>query len=193
MRILLSLTLAFFCALTAPSFAQSGSSYMPAPAVSVPAGPSNPDYQLGTGDKVRVNVFGEEDLGGEFVVDGSGFVRLPLVGQVRAQGLSLREFENVLADKLREGYLKDPKVSAEVVNYRPFYIIGEVNKPGEYPYVNYMSILNAVALAGGFTYRANESNVYVRRNGQSKEEYVPADATTKINPGDIIRVPERFF
>ena len=89
--------------------------------------------------------------------------------------------------------MKDAKVSVAVVSYRPFYIIGEVNKPGEYPYVNDMSILNAIALAGGYTYRANDTEVYIQRNGQSKEESFPADQTTKVLPGDIVRVPERFF
>ena len=90
---------------------------------------------------------------------------------------------------MRDGeYLKDPRVSVEVTNYRPFYIIGEVNKPGEYPYVNDMSVLNAVALAGGYTFRADNSSVYIRRNGELKETHYPADLTTKVVPGDIIRV-----
>jgi polysaccharide export outer membrane protein len=150
-------------------------------------------YRLGTGDKLRLIVFGEDDLGGEYVVDGGGQVRLPLIGQVRAAGLTVREFETEVKGKLDEGYLKDARVSAEVTNYRPFYIIGEVNKAGEYPYVNGMSVLNAVALAGGYTYRASSSYVYVRRNGSAKELSMRADQTTKIQPGDIIRVPERFF
>ena len=150
-------------------------------------------YRLGTGDRIRLTVFGEQDLSGEYDVDGSGNLRLNLVGQVKAAGLTLPEFEANVRKALEDGYLKDPKVTAEVINYRPFYIIGEVNKPGEYPYSNDMSILNAVAKAGGYTYRANESNVYIRRNGDTKEVGVPADQTTKIYPGDVIRIPERFF
>lgn len=151
-------------------------------------------YRLGTGDKLRVTVFGEEELGGQYEVDGTGFVRMNLIGQVKAAGLTPQEFESDLKAKYESGeYLKDAKVSVEVTNYRPFYIIGEVQKPGEYPYVNDMSILNAVAKAGGYTYRANENSVYIRRNGDSKEVSVPADQTTKINPGDVIRIPERFF
>ena len=91
------------------------------------------------------------------------------------------------------GYLKDPKVSVEVENYRPFYIMGEVNKPGEYPYENGLNVLGAIALAGGYTYRANDSEVYLRRSGSTREEVMPADASTKINPGDIVRVAERLF
>jgi polysaccharide export outer membrane protein len=94
---------------------------------------------------------------------------------------------------LQEGYLKDPRVSVEVMNFRPFYILGEVNMPGEYPFVSEMSVLNAVAKAGGYTYRANTSNVYIRRNGATKEEAAPADHTTKLAPGDIVRIRERFF
>jgi protein involved in polysaccharide export with SLBB domain len=154
---------------------------------------SNNDYRLGSGDKLRVIVFGEDDLGGQYDVDGSGQVRLPLIGQVQAAGLTVHQFEAAVKTKLDEGYLKNARVSVEVTSYRPFYIIGEVNKPGEYPYVNGMSVLNAVALAGGYTYRADDSEVYIRRNGASEEQSAPADQTTKVNPGDIIRVPERFF
>ena len=163
-------------------------------AIAPPAPMAAPaDYQLGTGDKVRVTVYGEDDLSGEFDVDGGGFVRLPLIGQVKAAGHSVHDFEGVVAEKLKGGYLKNPRVSVEITNYRPFYIIGEVNKPGEYPYVNNMSVLNAVALAGGYTYRASESDVYVRRNGGKDELKEPADGTAKILPGDIVRVPERLF
>lgn len=160
-----------------------------------PAAPAakQESYRLGTGDKLRVIVYGEDDLGGEYEIDGSGMVRLPLVGSVQAAGLSQRQFEQEVKAKLDEGYLKDARVNVEVTNYRPFYILGEVNKPGEYPFVNGMNVLTAVATAGGYTYRANESEVYIRRSGSSDEQSVDADPTTKVNPGDIIRVPERFF
>jgi polysaccharide export outer membrane protein len=157
-----------------------------------PSGDVAVGYRLGTGDKIRVTVYGEPDLSGEFQVDGLGFVRLPLVGQVGAGGRTLREFETVVAEKFSEGYLRSPRVSAEVVNYRPFFILGEVNKPGEYAYVNGMNVVTAVALAGGYTYRADESDVYIRRNGRAEEEY-PADERTQVLPGDIVRVTERFF
>ncbi len=168
----------------------------PAPsatAAAVPPPNTDEGYQLGAGDKVRVVVFGEDNLGGDYDVDGSGFMRLPLIGQVKAGGLTVRDFEGEIKTKLDDGFMKDAKVSVAVVSYRPFYIIGEVNKPGEYPYVNDMSVLNAVALAGGYTYRANDTEVYIQRNGQSKEKSFPADQTTKVQPGDIVRVPERFF
>jgi polysaccharide export outer membrane protein len=159
------------------------------PGAAMPSG----DYKLGTGDKLRIIVFGEDNLGGQYEVDSSGYISLPLIGQVRAVGLGMRELEVAIKAALEQGYLKDARVSAEVINYRPFYIIGEVQKPGEYAYVNDMSVLNAVALAGGYTNRANERTIYVRRNGSQDEESAPADSSTKIMPGDIIRIRERFF
>jgi protein involved in polysaccharide export with SLBB domain len=153
----------------------------------------DPSYALGSGDKLRVIVFGEDDLGGEFVIDDSGFVRLPLIGQITAAGRTVRQLEEDVATRLGTQYLKDPRVSIEILTFRPFYIIGEVNKPGEYPFVVNMSVLNAVAMAGGYTYRANESSVYIRRKGAPDEEKFPADDTTKLRPGDIINVVERWF
>lgn len=151
------------------------------------------NYKLGTGDKLKVTVYGEDDLSGEVYVDGSGQVQLPLVGQVNAAGLTVREFVKEVTQILGTKYLKDPKVSVQIENYRPFYIMGEVNKPGEYPYENGLNVLGAVALAGGYTYRANDSDVYIRRDGSPREQDMPATALTKINPGDIVRVPERIF
>lgn len=157
------------------------------------ARPGTMAYRLDTGDKVKVIVYGEDDLSGEFDVDGSGNVRLPLIGQVHAAGLTLKDFEAAVEAKLAAGYLVNPKVSAEVTNYRPFTILGEVNKPGEYPYENGMTVLNAVALGGGYTYRADKDNVYIRRKGSQMEVKLPADDTTSIYPGDTVRVDERIF
>ena len=150
-------------------------------------------YQLGTGDKLRVIVFGEDDLGGEFQVDGNGHISLPLIGGVTAAGETASGLEQVIADRLADGYLQSPRVSVSVSTYRPFYVIGEVSKAGEYAYVNGMSALNAVALAGGYTPKANESVIYIRRNGSNREEKVPADQMTRIWPGDVVRVPITLF
>jgi protein involved in polysaccharide export with SLBB domain len=150
-------------------------------------------YRLGTGDKVRIVVFGEDDLGGEFQLDGNGHISLPLIGEVIAAGETAAGLEQVIADKLADGYLQSPRVSVSITTYRPFYVIGEVNKPGEYAYVNGMSALNAVALAGGYTPKANESVIYIRRNGSSREEKVPADQMTRIWPGDVVRAPITLF
>lgn len=150
------------------------------------------EYQLGSGDRLRVIVFGEVDLSGEFDVDGTGVVAFPLIGQVDAAGLTVRQFETRVAEKLSDGYLVDPKVSAEVLNYRPFYIYGEVETPGEYPYTNGMTVLNAVAVAGGYTYRANTGTVYISRDEGGEVAY-PVSPQVKISPGDVVRIPERYF
>lgn len=150
-------------------------------------------YKLGTGDRVRVIVFNEEDLSGEFEVDSTGSLALPLIGNVSARGLTLREFETSVADALRDGYLKDPRVNVEVLNFRPFYIIGEVENGGEYDFVPDMTVLNAVALAGGYTYRADDRRVFVTKAGTNTEVEHRMESAIKVLPGDIIRVPERFF
>jgi protein involved in polysaccharide export with SLBB domain len=166
-----------------PSYTGSGSG----------VGGADENYRLGSGDKLKVTVYGEDDLSGEVVVDGNGQVQLPLVGQVKAAGLTVHEFVAEVQGVLGAKYLRDPKVSVQIENYRPFYIIGEVNKPGEYPYESGLNVLGAVALAGGYTYRANDSDVYIRRNGTTKEETLPANAATRIYPGDIVRIGERIF
>ena len=153
--------------------------------------PTRAAYQLGTGDQLRIIVFGEEDLSGEFQVDDTGAVSIPLVGDVTARGQTLRSFEAAVREKLTEGYLKDPRVSVQVLNYRPFYIIGEVENDGEYPFVSGMHVLNAVAVAGGFTYRANTSKVFITR-GEEEHQYT-VTPELRLEPGDVIRVPERFF
>jgi polysaccharide export outer membrane protein len=151
------------------------------------------DYVLGNGDKLRLTVFEEADLSGEYTIDGSGYLRLPLVGQVHAAGFTSPQLEGAIANALSQGYLKSPRVSVQVTTYRPFYIIGAVAKPGEYPYVNHMTALNAIALAGGYMPSAVESVIYVRREGSNTEERLPVDRTTMIHPGDVVRVNTTFF
>jgi protein involved in polysaccharide export with SLBB domain len=152
-----------------------------------------PEYRLGAADKIRVNVFGEEALTGEFLVGGSGKVSLPLIGEVQAAGLTIAELQEEIANALRQGYINEPRVSAEVLNYRPFYILGEVNKPGEYPYTNNLTVLNAVATAEGFTYRADTRRVYIKRADGVGEQGFPLTTATQVAPGDTIRIGERFF
>lgn len=152
-----------------------------------------PEYRLGAADKLRVNVFGEEALTGEFIVGGSGKVSLPLIGEVQAAGLTIGQFQEEIAQALRQGYINEPRVSAEVLNYRPFYILGEVNKPGEYPYTNNLTVLNAVATAEGFSYRADTRRVFIKRADASGEQTFPLTTATQVAPGDTIRIGERFF
>ena len=151
------------------------------------------EYQLGAGDQLRVTVFGEAELSGEYVLDGTGVVSMPLIGDVTALNLTVREFQRALEQRFADGYLRNPRVSAEVLNYRPFYILGEVRQPGEYPYTNGLTVLNAIATAGGFTYRANDNVVMIKRADDSQEYRVRLEPTTKILPGDTIRIVERFF
>jgi protein involved in polysaccharide export with SLBB domain len=150
-------------------------------------------YRLGPGDALRVNVFRHEDLSGEFTLDGDGYFAMPLVGEILGGGRSARELENEIETALKSGgYLVEPQVSIQVLNYRPFYIIGEVNNPGSFEYVNGMTVINAVALAGGFTYRADQDDIVISRGGSSGPE-IEAAPDTEVLPGDIIEVQERFF
>ncbi len=151
------------------------------------------EYRLGVADKVRVSVFGETALTGEFTVGGNGKVSLPLIGETQASGLTIAEFQTEVADALRNGFIREPRVSAEVLTYRPFYILGEVNTPGEYPYTNSLTVLNAVATAGGFTYRADNRRVFIKRADADGEEEFPLTTTTRVAPGDTIRIRERLF
>ena len=151
------------------------------------------DYRLGSGDKLRVIVFGEQELSGEFVVGDGGGVDMPLIGSVNAKGATVAEFQERIVTQLKDGYLNDPKVSIEVLNYRPFFITGEVKTGGEYPYKAGLTIQDAVAVAGGYTYRAETGVAYLRKAGENREIKVSLNSRVLINPGDNIRVPERFF
>ena len=151
------------------------------------------DYELGAGDQVRVNVFGQEQLSGEFSVDGSGYIAMPLVGEVEARGKTARGLEQTIAAKLADGYVRDPRVSVQVLTFRPFYIIGEVNNPGQYPYANGMTAVTAVALAGGYTYRGRQDYVLVTRGNDPEKIERRAPINTRIMPDDVVRIPERFF
>ena len=166
----------------------------PAPVTEAPV-PSvaEASYHLGPGDRIRVITFGETSLSGEFTISEIGRVSFPLIGEVAAGGLTLPDFSKELITKLANGYLRNPRVSVEVLNYRPFYILGEVGKPGEYPFTNGLTVTNAVATAGGFTYRSNIHRVFVRGQRESREHVVDLTGTTLVHPGDTIRIPERLF
>ena len=151
------------------------------------------EYTLSSGDQVKITVFGQTDLSGQFDVDGAGTISMPLIGQVNVDGLTVPQLETRISDMLSDGYLINPQVSAEVANYRPFYILGEVRNPGEYPYTNGLTVMEAVASAGGFTYRARKNVVYVRGAEAGAEEGVALTATTPVRPGDTLRIGERIF
>ena len=155
--------------------------------------PETSFYRVGTGDRVKVAVFGEKDLSGIFVVSAERTISLPLIGEDKVGGMALREVENAIVVRLKDGYLKEPQVSIEVLNYRPFYILGEVHRPGSYPYVGNMTVLNAVALGGGYTHRAKKGRVYMTRSDDPEQRERLVKTNEIVRPGDVLRVAERFF
>lgn len=157
------------------------------------AGASIAGYRLGAGDEIKVTVFGEPELSGTFVVDGQGLISMSLIGQVEVVNLTLQETSRLLETRLKDGWLRDPKVSSEMIKGRPYYILGEVNKPGEYAYVSGLTVMNAIASAGDFTYRADKVRILIKSADSPNEREVELTPTTAVRPGDTIRVRERFF
>jgi len=150
-------------------------------------------YVLGPADRIRIKVYNESDITGEYEVNGSGFVSVPLAGEIKAAGLTTRQLENALKRRLADGIVNDPRVNVEIAAYAPFYIHGEVKTAGEFAYRIGLTVQDAVALAGGFTYRADDHKVYVRRAGSAIEEIYGLDVPVSVSPGDNIRIPERWF
>jgi polysaccharide biosynthesis/export protein len=155
--------------------------------------PTADSYVLGPNDRVRLKVYGEPDIAGEYEIDSNGQISVPLAGHIKAAGLTTKQLERSIASALSKGIVRDPRVNVEVALYRPYYILGEVKKSGEYPYRLGLTVMDAIASAGGFTYRANENKVYLRRSGAGAEEIYALDAPILVFPGDNIRIPERFF
>jgi polysaccharide export outer membrane protein len=151
------------------------------------------DYRLGPGDRVHVDVFGEPDMSGDYDVDGAGAMPLKLIGRVEARGQTGRDLEQAIQRRLADGYLKDPHVTVSVIAYRPFYLLGEVQKPGPYPYVVGMTVAHAVAIAGGYTYRASTRSITVQHFDDPAAAQQPADESSPVLPGDLVRVPIRMF
>jgi protein involved in polysaccharide export with SLBB domain len=152
-----------------------------------------PEIKLSAGDKLRVTVFGEDKLSGDFDLDLNGNASLPLAGTVNLAGLTKQQAEATIARKLRSEYLRSPKVTVDVTSFRPFYVIGQVERPGEFPYRNRLNIISAMAVAGGPTFRASKSKVFIQRGGVGAFEEVELSPSIPVFPGDIIRVPERYF
>ena len=150
--------------------------------------------KLGPNDRLRITVFGQQTLTGEYTLDGNGVLAFPLIGNVPANGSTTSELQQKIAAKLNPEYLINPSVSAEIVNRRPFYVIGEVQKPGNYPYVTDMTAVNAIAMAGGFTRRARKNDFYIRRfDKDGKMVRIEANAGTVLQAGDTLEVRERLF
>ena len=148
-------------------------------------------YRLGPTDVIIVTVHNHEDLSGTLQLDGSGLLSMPLIGQFEAAGLTTAELEAKITGLLKPDYLVNPRVTVRVQNYRPYYLIGEVGRTGAFNYVQGMSFMQAIAIAGGYSYRAKKGVVFVRR-GDSDEE-IELDVDDRVQPGDIIRVAERLF
>jgi polysaccharide biosynthesis/export protein len=151
------------------------------------------DYRLGAGDQLRITVYNEADLTGQFVVSSNGTIAYPLLGEVHAAGLTLSELTKSLREALQQGYVRQPNVAVQVLNYRPYFILGEVRTPGTYPYQANLTVLNAVATAQGFTTRAETDWVYIQHADDQTERRYRLTATTPVQPGDTIRIGERLF
>lgn len=151
------------------------------------------EYRLGPGDKVRVVVLSDAELSGEYQVDGAGMISPRMVSRFSVTGMTTAELETTLTEKYRStGVLRSPRLSVELLNARPFYVLGEVSRPGSYPHVSGLTVAQAVAIAGGYTRRASTSRIKIKRFANPKgEEAVTEDSL--VQPGDILRVPERLF
>ena len=150
-------------------------------------------YRLGVGDKIKITVFGEQELSGPLEINVLGNVPAPLIGEVPAKGRTVDEVKSAIARSLANGYLVDPKITIEVLTYRPFFIHGEVRNSGEFPFKNGIRLRDAIAIAGGYTYRADKNFVLLTREGAAQEVKVPLPNDVIVLPGDNLRIPERFF
>jgi protein involved in polysaccharide export with SLBB domain len=156
-------------------------------------GASANDYRLGPNDRTRIIVFGQSNLTGEFVLDGKGALAFPLIGRIPASGMTASELQQAITKRLDPEFMRDPSVSVEVTSRRPFYVVGEVTKPGSFPFVTDMTVLNAVATAGGQTARANMSSFYVKRLVDGRTIRILANQESRLLPGDTVMVRERSF
>ncbi|MGQ8365252.1 polysaccharide biosynthesis/export family protein [Glaciecola sp. 1036] len=155
--------------------------------------PAQDAYSLGSGDVIKITVFGQEDLTLETRLSNIGNIKYPFLGEIKLIGRTVDEVEQLIDQGLRGDYLVDPSVSVTVIEYRPFFIDGEVKKPGGYPYQPGLSFDRAVALAGGYTERANKSLVFAKRVVNGQETTLELDSNYIVYPGDIITIPSRFF
>ncbi|MEM7688736.1 MAG: polysaccharide biosynthesis/export family protein [Pseudomonadota bacterium] len=154
-----------------------------------------PEYRLAVDDEVRVVVFGEPTLSKNYTVTSSGDIAFPLIGDVKAAGMTATELNGFLTETLGNGFLNNPRLNVEILKFRPFYVLGEVSRSGEFKYRPELTVLQAIALAGGYTYRADRKRVFIRRAGQETEFTYELDKgrAIYISPGDTIRIGERFF
>lgn len=150
-------------------------------------------YRLDSGDHLRIVVYGDQQLSGDYLVDDEGAISMPLINRIEARGLTPTDLEQTITKRLADGFLVDPSVNVQVQGMRPFFILGEVKQPGQYSYANSMTVLSAVAVAGGFTYRAKTDYVQITRRDGAKVVEGRADLSSLVQPGDVVFVYERFF
>lgn len=188
MLLALALNFSFFAVGPVPASAQTAMAVE-----STAAASDSEEYRLGPSDRLMISVFGEDEFSREYVVTPSGSISLPLIGEVKAQGLTSEQLRSEIQSRLGAGFINNPSVTLVITGFRNFYIFGEVNKPGEYAYKSGLTIIQAVAQAEGFTYRAARRYVYLRRDGETAELKVALTPTLKVRPGDTIRLGERYF
>lgn len=166
---------------------------LPPPSFATNTGPGlEKAYRLNIGDKVKLSVFDEDNISGDFEVNGRGQITVPLIGEIPAKGHTLKELKKKISSRLANGYIKNPKISLDITNYRPVYVHGEVKTGGKFDYQNNLTFDDAVAMAGGYTYRAQKSYVILTRAGQSPVR-LTMPTTIPVLPGDNILIAERFF
>lgn len=149
--------------------------------------------QVHAGDRIKVTVYGEENLNGVYDIDPAGNLSLPLAGTIRASGLSKQQLERLITGRYKSDYLQDPKVTVDIVTLRPFYVMGEAERQGEFPYRSGLNVMGAIATAGGLTYRASRHYVFIQHAGNNFWTRYPIEPSIAVAPGDVIRIPERYF
>lgn len=174
------------CGKSGPPPISSGERY-------VAAADSAEAYQLGAGDKVRIAIYNEPQLGGEYLVSSDGVISMPLIGDVQVMSKTVKDAALAIQGQLANGYLRNPQVSMQVIAYRPFFILGEVRSPGQYPYSTGLTVYNAIATAEGYTPRAAKKVVFIRRFGDQYEQEYKLTPDLRVFPGDTLRIAERFF
>ena len=179
---------------TAPRYDQTGKVLAPFGSQGITSAyEHDTGYLIGAGDRLTIRVVGQPDLTGDYIVDGSGLISFPLIKSVKVGGLTAPQVRSLVATRLRQGFLRNPSVSVQTTNLRPFFILGEVNRSGNFPYQNGMTVQNAIAIAGGYSPRASHRHVMLTRKDANGTQTVKVPVTTQIYPGDIIFVRERWF
>lgn len=155
--------------------------------------PAVQPHLLSPGETIRITTYGEETMTGDFAIGTDGVLAFPLIGGVKAAGMTPDKLGDAIQTRLADGFLLNPRVSVEVKSFKPVYVMGEVNRPGEYSYVPGMTLMAAIAKAEGFTYRAQQKRVFLRRAGEAEEREITLNSESQIAPGDTLRIAERYF